>query len=663
MSDHAGVAVEALTEGAVNKTVAETPPGGTSARIVLLVAVWFGLIAGFVDAGLLVVNTRLIARGFYHEGSDFAWIIPTGVAVLVLIPAIVIAVIARIRRGRIRLGWVVGVLTFVGFLDVCARLPLYFWASSLICGGLSMQLVRFVRPRGLSFLRLVRMSVPLLVGIVVATFLLTQGGRAWSEYRQTSALPPAPSSAQNVLLIVWDTVRTGNMSLYGYRRPTTPNLERLAGRGARFDLAFSTSSWTLPAHASLFTGRWPHELGVGWQTPMRDDVLTLAEYLAAHGYDTAGFAANLDYCSRETGLARGFAHYEDYPIDVFDAFIRNVALMHRVDFYSWAFVVDAIVEKCTRRWYDLVPRSKEHAKKAEAVDRSFLRWLSRRKESGRPFFAFLNYNDAHSPYEVADPSTAGFGLRPASSPDRYTLFQLNSLDKARLSDHDVRMLNDVYDDCISYLDRRVGLMVEELSQRGVLENTLVIVTSDHGEHLGDHLLFFHGCSLYRQIVQVPLVIVGTKGVPPGRTIGEPVSLCDIPATIVDLLGFGRDGSFPGRSVARYWNHPDQSAAIMPEPLFMETIKPEVLANQGREPAAKGPMKSIVAGGMHYIQTADGLEELYVLESDPEEKSNVASASNAQPVLERLRAALGLVLKKGRQPEAGVKTGAERKTNR
>jgi arylsulfatase A-like enzyme len=164
-------------------------------------------------------------------------------------------------------------------------------------------------------------------------------------------------------------------------------------------------------------------------------------------------------------------------------------------------------------------------------------------------------------------------------------------------------------------------------------------------------------------VQVPLVIVGTKGVPPGRTIGEPVSLCDIPATIVDLLGFGRDGSFPGRSVARYWNHPDQSAAIMPEPLFMETIKPEVLANQGREPAAKGPMKSIVAGGMHYIQTADGLEELYVLESDPEEKSNVASASNAQPVLERLRAALGLVLKKGRQPEAGVKTGAERKTNR
>src|ERR1700733_12720902 len=138
--------------------------------------------------------------------------------------------------------------------------------------------------------------------------------------------------------------------------------------GVRFDLAFSTSSWTLPAHASLFTGRWPHDLGVDWKSPLRDDVPTLAEYLAAHGYDTAGFAANLDFCSRETGLARRFTQYEDYTIDVIRAFISNVALTHRVDFYSWAFVVDAIVEKCTRRWYDLVPRSKEHAKKADAID-------------------------------------------------------------------------------------------------------------------------------------------------------------------------------------------------------------------------------------------------------------------------------------------------------
>jgi arylsulfatase A-like enzyme len=653
MSGHPEVAGEASNRRTIERAAAEAPPAGTSARTVLLLAIWIGLITGYLDAGLLVLTARVLDRAFYRVGIDFVWIIPVGVTVLLLAPAIVIALIARIRRGRIHLGWVVGVLSFIGFLDVCARLPLYSWASLLICGGLSVQLARLVGPRGPSFLRIVRATAPLLVGLVATTIVAMIGGRAWSEYRQSSTLPSAPSSAQNVVLIVWDTVRTGNMSLYGYGRPTTPNLERLASRGTRFDLAFSTSSWTLPAHASLFTGLWPHELGIGWKTPVPDDVPILAEYLVAHGYDTAGFAANLDYCSRQTGLARGFAHYEDFPIDVFDALVRNIALLDRLDVYSWAFIVDTFVEKSTGRWYDLVPHSKEHVKNAEAIDRSFLRWLDRRANRGRPFFAFLNYNDAHGPYEVPDPSTAGFGQRPKSSQERYTAFYLNLLDKSKLSSHDVRMVNDIYDDSIAYLDRRLGLLVDELARRGVLDDTLVIVTSDHGEHLGDHLLFFHGCSLYRQLVQVPLLIVGKNGVPADRRVAEPVSQCDLPATIVDLLGFGRDGTFPGQSLTRYWNHPDQNASTIPEPLFMETIKPEMLANQGREPAAKGPMKSLVAGGLHYIQRADGLEELYILESDPEEKFNVAGASDVQPVLEGLRAALGLTLKKGRRPERGV----------
>ena len=284
-----------------------------------------------------MVNRRLIDRDFYRLGGDFTWIIPAGVTILVLVPAIVIALIARMRGGAVRLGVAVWVLSFVGFLDVCARLPLEPWAALLLCGGLATQLVRMVRPRRTAFVRLVRRTVPLLAGILVAIMLVTIGGRAWSEHRAASALPPSPAGARNVLLIVWDTVRASNLSLYGYGRPTTPNLERLAGRGVRFDLAFSTSSWTLPSHASMFTGRWPHELGVDWKSPLRDDVPTLAEYLSSHGYDTAGFAANLDYCSRETGLARGFVHYEDFPLDVYDAFTRYVALGHRIEVSSWAF--------------------------------------------------------------------------------------------------------------------------------------------------------------------------------------------------------------------------------------------------------------------------------------------------------------------------------------
>ena len=112
----------------------------------------------------------------------------------------------------------------------------------------------------------------------------------------------------------------------------------------------------------------------------------------------------------------------------------------------------------------------------------------------------------------------GFGLRPASWHDRLTLHQWNTLDKAKLPYHDVQMATDLYDDCIAYLDRRLGALLDELARRGVLDDTLVIVTSDHGEHLGDHLLFFHGCSLYRQLVQVPLVIVDPSGVPAGRVV-------------------------------------------------------------------------------------------------------------------------------------------------
>jgi arylsulfatase A-like enzyme len=482
--------------------------------------------------------------------------------------------------------------------------------------------------------------------MVVTIMLVTIGGRAWAERRAASALPPSPAGARNVLLIVWDTVRAGNLSLYGYGRPTTPNLKGLAGRGVRFDLAFSSSSWTLPSHASMFTGRWPHELGVDWKSPLRDDVPTLAEYLSSRGYDTAGFAANVDYCSRETGLGRGMVHYEDFPFDVYDAFSRYVALGQRIEVASWAFLVDGLVEKWFGRWYDLVPRSREHVKDAAAVDRAFLGWLGRRHERARPFFAFLNYNDAHSPYEIPDRSTPGFGLQPASSADRQALVLWNSLDKARLTYHDVRMAADLYDDGISHLDRRLGMLLAELGRRGVLDDTVVIVTADHGEHLGDHLLFFHGCSLYRQLVQVPLVIVDNKGVPSGRVVAEPVSLCDVPATVVDLLGLGRDAPFPGRPLARLWHRPDQAVLPPAEPLLMETGKPELLANQGREPAAKGPMKSLVARGMHYIRTADGLEELYGLSSDPEERVNMAGSPNARAILERFRDALGLMKKRG-----------------
>jgi arylsulfatase A-like enzyme len=650
MNFRSGIATGDLAKPMVGAGSDEPQSVAAGPATILLLAVWIGLMAGFLDLGLLIIKKRWIDSDFFRLGEHFGWIIPAGVLTLVLLPGMVLALIALLRRRRFPLRGAVGLLSFVGFLDVSARLPLEVWAALPLAAGLAAQSARLARPRHRAFLLLVRRTAPALVGIVVAIALVTFGRRAWSEHRARAALPPPPSNVRNVLLFVWDTVRAGNLGLHGYNRPTTPNLQRLAGRGVRFDLAFATSSWTLPSHASLFTGRWPHELGVGWKSPVRKDIPTVAEYLAAHGYDTAGFAANLEYCTRETGLARGFAHYDDFPIDIYDAFSHYVALGHRIEISSWALVLDRLMEKCFGRWYDLVPRSREHTKKAAAVDRAFLRWLERRREGRRPFFAFLNLNDAHTPYEVPDRSTPPFGLRPASWLDRQTLQYWNALDKARLTAHDVRMAADVYDDCIAYLDQRLGILLQELSRRGVLDNTLVIVTSDHGEHLGDHLLFFHGCSLYRQLAQVPLVIVDNAAVPSARVIAEPVSLCDIPATIVGLLGLGRDAPFPGRSLTRFWRRGGGSALGPTEPLLMETEKPELLTNQGREPAAKGPMKALVASGMHYIRTADGLEELYLLDIDPQERFDIAGSPNARAALERFRSTLRLMRERRQDPE-------------
>jgi arylsulfatase A-like enzyme len=230
--------------------------------------------------------------------------------------------------------------------------------------------------------------------------------------------------------------------------------------------------------------------------------------------------------------------------------------------------------------------------------------------------------------------------------DRLKLRRWTALEKASLAYEDVRMAIDVYDDSIAYLDRRLGMLLDELGRRGVLNDTMVIIAADHGEHLGDHLLFFHGCSLYRQVVQVPLVIVDSEKVPAGRVVAEPVSLRDIPATIVDRLEPGRDAPpFPGRSLARFWSGDQGASGAPPEPLLMETTRPLVLSNEGREPAAKGPMMSLIGGGMHYIRSGDGSEELYSLRSDPEERLNISGGSRAGDILRRYRAHLEAMLRK------------------
>ena len=284
--------------------------------------------------------------------------------------------------------------------------------------GVAARLVPTLERHAAGCRRLLRFSFPIVAGLVPILAATLWGGDWIKEWRQSTRPLPSPGSP-NVLLIVLDTVAADHLSLYGYERPTSPTMVELAERGIRFDRVQATSSWTLPSHASMFTGRWPHELSAGWLTPLDGTYPTLAEFLGSRGYATAGFVANYWYCASGSGLERGFAAYEDYIFPRLTAFKAASLVDRSVDgiqgverFLEDRLDIDLLRTPVQRLWLLVNADRKE----AAAVNREFLDWLTRRRQPERPFFAFLNYYDAHSPYELPSGRIHRFGTQPSRPP-------------------------------------------------------------------------------------------------------------------------------------------------------------------------------------------------------------------------------------------------------
>ena len=198
-----------LPQQAIGPEVDRSRAACTSPATVLLLAAWIGLAAGFLDVGLMILKNRLVDGDFYRIGADFFWLIPAGVTTLLLLPGTALALVLRFRRAGLTLGVVTGLLSFVGFLDLSARLPLAPWSALLLTGGLATQSARLVSRRSREFLKLVRRTSPVLAGVLLTLTVGAIGrpclvGASGSEH----AAPVAPG-AENVLLIVWDTVRAG----------------------------------------------------------------------------------------------------------------------------------------------------------------------------------------------------------------------------------------------------------------------------------------------------------------------------------------------------------------------------------------------------------------------------------------------------------------------
>ena len=281
-------------------------------------------------------------------------------------------------------------------------------------------------------------------------------------------------------------------------------------------------------------------------------------------------------------------------------------------------------------------------KDARAINRSFVDWLSRRSEPGRPFFAFLNYFDAHSPYLPPAGTLCRFGSGPRTEADFRMLEDWRDIDKLKLGPRERTLARDGYDNCLAYLDERLGELFAELQSRGVLDHTLLIVAADHGEGLGEHDLFFHGESLYRSEIHVPLLIVPPSSRQAQAVVRQAVSLRDLPATVVDLVGLDVGSPFPGQSLARLGQAPSPGATAGSDAdVFSELgSRNPANPNQGRSPAARGALVSLAASDFAYIRNeGDGTEELFNERDDPRELSNRARDGALQSVIQRFRSRL------------------------
>lgn len=409
----------------------------------------------------------------------------------------------------------------------------------------------------------------------------------------------------NILLLVLDTVRAANLSLYGYSRSTTPFLDQLAGRGYVFENAFATSPWTLPSHATMFTGRWSYEHEADWSVPLDGLYPTVAEGLSDRGYRTGGFIANNYYCSAEHGLARGFDHYDDFSLSL-DELLVSSQLGRTIANNSFVREIAGYHDIITRR-------------SAETLNGRLLRWLDR--EKGRPFFAFVNYFEAHEPYLPPSPFDRLFGdpaIRTHKSVD-HELRRGLRWDRVSMPPEQLQAEIDAYDGAIAYLDYSISQLFEALHLRGLLQDTWLVIVSDHGEQFGEHRLFGHGNSLYLPLLHVPLIIFPPEGIGSGRRVNNQVSLHELPATLLDIAA-GSDGAFiPGKSIARYWEGENAAADT--------AVLSEVTGNFGHYdwyPIADGDLKSILANGYHYIVNENGSEELYDIHRDSMEQDNLVS---------------------------------------
>ena len=414
-----------------------------------------------------------------------------------------------------------------------------------------------------------------------------------------AACGPSAAPPPNVLLVVMDTTRADRCSLLGYGRPTTPVLDALARESAVFEDCWSPSSWTAPAHATLFTGLLPrnHGLHNGATLFLDERRTTVAEILRDAGWRTGCFTNN-PFISPDHGLSQGF--------ETTDLRFRDAARP-----YPWA----------------------------PATTEATLAWIDGVVGEGRPFFAFVSDMEPHAPYtpptdlerRFAEPGLAAGALaraRTVAFPESLGM----GLGAVPLPPEIRRAMSSLYDAEIASVDAALGPLFEGLRSRGLLDSTVVVVTSDHGEGLGDHGWVEHANYLWRELLRVPLLVRRPGRFDGGRRVKDVVRLEDVAPTILELCGRkdpgGLDGipltrGLPGR-VALGSENASDGIARTAEQNFPGVDVSSLTRDR----------RSVFDGRWHLVLTEGGTAHLFDVAADPAEERDLAQEQPSE--VERLK---------------------------
>ena len=407
-------------------------------------------------------------------------------------------------------------------------------------------------------------------------------GRRWSVAVAT-ALAAACAPAEpppNVLLVVLDTVRADAVTAVAGGGAATPALTALAAESTTFSSAWAAAPWTVPSHASLFTGLYPHAHRATHDTyHLDEDLDTLAEMLADAGYQTAGFTTN-PWLAAGVGLAQGFQDYrETYKAAEDDP------------------------DQGSRR-----------------VTGEVLRWLDDRHPA-QPFFVFVNYVQAHLPYRP--PKTALTTMDPPA-PDGAISVSVEQAERYLAGDRTLSgdALRRAYLAEVVELDRQVGALLDDLRRTGMENRTLLVVTSDHGELLGEHGLTGHEFSVHEELLRVPLLVRLPGVFGPSRR-PEPVSLVDVVPTVLETVGVVPPAPLDGVSLR---GGPD-----LDRPLLAEYSRPRRLIHRYWRTKHPGvdmsrydrALRALRSGPLKLVVSSRGEEWLFDLSGDPTEAIDLA----------------------------------------